>query len=225
MQGRIFAVKKVRLSLVTENRLTDQLKREIQILYSLQHPRIVMLHFDFSDAKYMYLGMEFASGGSLFEKLNAAGKFSSEKAAHYFRETCDALDYLHHLPGKVIHRDIKPENILLDAENHVKLADFGWANLIQAEKRDTFCGTLDYLPPEMIMGTGHDESVDMWNMGVLLYELTTGQSPFGSNSKETTSVHKQTLRFFVKELPFLLLLFAVVFVTELSNDNSLTTIQ
>jgi len=93
---------------------------------------------------------------------------------------------LHHLPQKVIHRDIKPENILLDADGHVKLADFGWANLLQANKRDTFCGTLDYLPPEMIMGVGHDESADMWNMGVLLYELTTGRSPFSSASKEAT---------------------------------------
>jgi len=179
-------VKKVRLSLIIENRLEDQLMREIKILYSLHHRRIVKLHFDFKDSRYMYLGMEFAPGGSLFDKLNKAGHFSVERATRYFMETCEALDYLHNLPDKVIHRDVKPENILLDAEDQVKLADFGWANMIQADKRDTFCGTLDYLPPEMIMGTGHDESVDMWNMGVLLYELTTGQSPFGSNSKETT---------------------------------------
>eukprot|EP00931_Biecheleriopsis_adriatica_P121990 TRINITY_DN9701_c0_g1_i1.p1 TRINITY_DN9701_c0_g1~~TRINITY_DN9701_c0_g1_i1.p1 ORF type:complete len:417 (+),score=99.60 TRINITY_DN9701_c0_g1_i1:43-1293(+) len=184
--GSLFAVKKVRLQLVIENKLMDQLGREIKILYSLQHPRIVRLHFDFKDAKHMYLGMEFASGGSLYDKLNTAGKFPCARAARYFRETCEALDYLHHLPEKVIHRDIKPENILLDAQDSVKLADFGWANRMQAGKRETFCGTLDYLPPEMIMGTGHDESVDMWNMGVLLYELTTGQSPFGSQSKETT---------------------------------------
>eukprot|EP00401_Gymnodinium_catenatum_P042335 CAMPEP_0117551148 /NCGR_PEP_ID=MMETSP0784-20121206/49043_1 /TAXON_ID=39447 /ORGANISM="" /LENGTH=424 /DNA_ID=CAMNT_0005348181 /DNA_START=41 /DNA_END=1315 /DNA_ORIENTATION=- len=185
-QQRIFAVKKVRLTLITENRLMDQLKREIHILYSLEHPRIIRLKFDFKDSKYMYLGMEFATGGSLFDRLNAAGKFTPELSARFFYETCEALDYLHHLPKKVIHRDIKPENILLDGEDHIKLADFGWANLLQADKRQTFCGTLDYLPPEMITGTGHDESVDMWNMGVLLYEMTTGQSPFGSSSKETT---------------------------------------
>jgi len=183
---RTFAVKKVRMSLILENRLSDQLKREIKILYALEHPRIIRLHFDFTDGKYMYLGMEFASGGSLFDLLNRAQKFSSEVSARYFLETCSALDYLHHLQEKVIHRDIKPENILIDGDDHIKLADFGWANLIQENKRDTFCGTLDYLPPEMILGTGHDESVDMWNMGVLLYEMTTGQSPFGSTSKETT---------------------------------------
>mmetsp|Transcript_16666 Transcript_16666/g.35299 ORF Transcript_16666/g.35299 Transcript_16666/m.35299 type:complete len:427 (+) Transcript_16666:62-1342(+) len=187
--GRLFAVKKVKLALITENHLTEQLRREVEILYSLHHPRCVRLHFDFDDGASMYLGMEFASGGSLFDRLNKAGKFPSKQAARYFYETCEALDYLHHLPKKVIHRDIKPENILLDGEDHVKLADFGWANLLgplQAKKRETFCGTLDYLAPEMIMGTGHDESVDMWNMGVLLYELTIGQSPFGADNKETT---------------------------------------
>lgn len=185
-RGRTFAVKKVRLQLITDNRLTEQLQREIGILYSLQHPRIVKLHFDFKDGRSMFLGMEFAAGGTLFDRLTKARKFSPEVAARYFLETCEALDYLHHLPEKVIHRDIKPENVLLDEEDHVKLADFGWANQLEHGKRDTFCGTLDYLPPEMITGTGHDESADMWNMGVLLYELTTGKSPFGSSSKETT---------------------------------------
>jgi len=187
-EKRTFAVKKVALDLIEQNRLTDQLRREINILYKLEHRRIVRLYFDFNDRGSMYLGMEFATGGSLFDKLNQARKFPPETASRYFYETCEALDYLHHLPEKVIHRDIKPENILLDGEDHIKLADFGWANLIQADltKRETFCGTLDYLPPEMIMGTGHDESADMWNMGVLTYELTTGQSPFGSSSKEAT---------------------------------------
>merc|ERR1719379_3326469 len=115
--------------------------------------------------------MEFAAGGGLFDKLRTSGRFTNEIAARYFFETCEALAYLHNeLAQPVIHRDIKPENILLDAEDHIKLADFGWANLVEADKRDTFCGTLDYLPPEMIMGTGHDESADMWNMGVLTYE-------------------------------------------------------
>jgi len=184
--GQPLAVKRVPLRLINENHLMDQLKREIHILYALQHPHIVRLHFNFEDDKYMYLGMEFCPGGSLFDKLQKQEKFKSPVAARYFRETCEALDYLHHLPDKVIHRDIKPENILLDALDSVKLADFGWANLLEADKRDTFCGTLDYLAPEMIKGTGHDESVDMWTMGVLLYELLTGQSPFGSTSKETT---------------------------------------
>mmetsp|Transcript_68671 Transcript_68671/g.198902 ORF Transcript_68671/g.198902 Transcript_68671/m.198902 type:complete len:423 (-) Transcript_68671:412-1680(-) len=184
--SQTFAVKKVKLSLINQNKLMNQLQREISILYSLKHPRIVQLHFDFDDGECMYLGLEFAPGGSLFDRLSRATKFAPDVACKYFSETCEALNYLHRLPEKVIHRDIKPENILLDGEDHIKLADFGWANLVEADKRDTFCGTLDYLAPEMIMGTGHDESVDMWNMGVLLYELLTGKAPFGSSSKEAT---------------------------------------
>merc|ERR1712224_61494 len=124
----------------------DQLRREIDILYSMQHPRIIRLHFDFQEEGSIYLGMDFAPGGSLFDRLNKASKFNPEIASRYFCETCEALDYLHHLPEPVIHRDIKPENILLDAEDHVKLADFGWANkYLEGSQRDTFCGTLDYL--------------------------------------------------------------------------------
>jgi len=185
-EQRVFALKSIKLSLVEENNLSQQVQREIDILYSLQHPRIIRLYFDFRDDTMMYLGMEFTQGGTLFERLSAAGKFPPELAAHYFRQTCEALDYLHHLADKVIHRDIKPENILLDSANNVKLADFGWANLMDINSRETFCGTLEYLAPEMISGAGHNESVDMWSMGVLLYELSTGQSPFFSNTKEAT---------------------------------------
>jgi len=186
-EKRIFAVKLIREDLIHQNRLTDQLQREIDLLYNMQHPRIIRLFFDFKEDGSIYLGMEFAAGGSLFDRLNQATKFKPDLASRYFYETCEALDYLHHLSEAVIHRDIKPENVLLDAEDHIKLADFGWANkYLEGDQRDTFCGTLDYLPPEMIMGTGHDTSADMWNMGVLLYELITGQSPFGAPSKEAT---------------------------------------
>lgn len=188
--SQLVAVKKVRLQLILDNHLMDQLQREIHILRKMDHPRIVRLFFHFEDKErhFMYLGMEFCEGGSLFDKLQKVERFECPVAARYFKEACEALDYLHHLPDKVIHRDIKPENILLTANDSVKLADFGWANLLQEaeDKRLTFCGTLDYSAPEMIKGTGHDESVDMWTMGVLLYELLTGQSPFGSSSKETT---------------------------------------
>jgi len=182
---RMFAVKKIKRSVVAEHNLNAQIQREIQIMYSTQHDRIVNLHFNFEDSRFIYLGLEFANGGTLFDQLNKARKFTPAVASRYFGETCDALNYLHSLPEKVIHRDIKPENLLLH-DDHIKLADFGWANLMQGSARETFCGTLDYLAPEMIQGTGHDESVDMWNMGVLLYELVTGQSPFGSTTKEAT---------------------------------------
>lgn len=186
-EQRVFAVKKVSLDLIESNRMTDQMRREINIQYSLEHRRIVRLYFDFNDRGSIFLGMEFAGGGSLWDKLSRDNqKFPLETASRYFCETCEALEYLHSRSEKVIHRDIKPENILLDAEDHVKLADFGWANLVQENKRETFCGTMEYLPPEMVMGEPYDESVDMWNMGVLAYEMTTCEAPFGASSKEAT---------------------------------------
>jgi len=188
VDAKPLAVKKIPLSIIKQHNLMDQSEREISILRSLKHPFIVQMHFDFRDQTHIYVGMEFAEGGGMFDLLSKGGKFSNEVAAQYFYETCDALEYLHTRPEKVIHRDIKPENILLDREGHVKLADFGWSNYLgkTAAYRATFCGTPDYLAPEMIRGEGHTESLDMWEMGVLLYEMTVGKSPFGSSSQETT---------------------------------------
>jgi len=120
--------------------------------------------------------------------MTKRGYFGHEIAARLFYELCDALEYIHGLPEKVIHRDIKPENILLDKDGHAKLADFGWSNALRsATHTTTYCGTSDYLAPEMLMGMGHNECLDMWEMGVLLYEMTMGYPPFGSSTQEKTA--------------------------------------
>lgn len=184
--SRPLAVKKVPLAVLRKHNLLDQMNREIEILRSLKHPRIIELHFDLQAHGDVLLGMEFAAGGMLFDKIKV-GKLSYEVAAQYVYELFDALAYIHGLTPPVIHRDIKLENILLDGEGHVKLADFGWSNVMSnASLRETFCGTPDYLAPEMIRGDGHNESLDMWTMGVLLFELIVGKSPFGSSSQELT---------------------------------------
>ena len=100
-------------------------------------------------------------------------------AAQYLREVIAAVKYLHSMDPPIIHRDIKPENILLDAEGAVKVADFGWSNFFNENlTRMTYCGTPEYLAPEMITQSGHDKSLDIWNLGVLLFELLTGNPPF-----------------------------------------------
>jgi serine/threonine protein kinase len=187
LDGDFFAVKKVPISILQQHQLTQQMDREISILRSLRHARIVELYWDFRDDKHIYLGMQYAKGGGMFDLLSRTGKFTYEKSAQYFYEVCDALEYLHNLPVPVVHRDIKPENILFDREGHVKLADFGWSNIMDnVNLRVTFCGTPDYLAPEMIRGEGHNTSLDMWEMGVLLYEMTVGKSPFGASNQEQT---------------------------------------
>lgn len=183
----IWAVKKIPKSLVQQHSLTEQMQREITIMRSLRHQNIVELHFSFEDDSHIFLGMEFAEGGGMFDLLSKVGKFTLDLAAQHFYEVCDALHYLHNRDPKIIHRDIKPENILLDKGMHAKLADFGWSNVMEnVSYRATFCGTPDYLAPEMILGEGHNESLDMWEMGVLLYEMVVGRSPFGGTSQNDT---------------------------------------
>lgn len=140
----------------------------------------------------------------MFARLSKCGKFTPAATAQYFYEMCDALQYMHALTPPVIHRDIKPENILLSKDGHVKLADFGWSNvMVDAGLRATFCGTPDYLAPEMIRGDGHSESLDMWQMGVLLYEMAIGKSPFGASTQQQTCklILRLDLRFPSSTLP------------------------
>merc|ERR1711970_666287 len=112
------------------------------------------------------------------------GKFDEKRTAKYIRQMSAALAYCH--TKKVIHRDIKPENLLLDMKGDLKIADFGWSVHAPTSRRATMCGTLDYLPPEMIEGHAHDEKVDLWSLGVLTYEFLVGKPPFeAENNNET----------------------------------------
>lgn len=110
-------------------------------------------------------------------------RLSEEATAKYVAQIASALKYCH--SRKVIHRDIKPENLLIGAKDEVKIADFGWC-VHSNERRATICGTLDYLPPEMVSGAKHDEKVDLWSLGVLCYELLIGKPPFESPRQEET---------------------------------------
>lgn len=113
-------------------------------------------------------------------------EFDERTSAQYLRELTSALQYLHSRDPPIIHRDIKPENILLDTEGRGKLADFGWSNYYTEDStRDTYCGTLDYLAPEMVNRSGHTVKLDIWSLGVLLYEMLAGRAPFESKQKET----------------------------------------
>ncbi|CAM9584795.1 unnamed protein product, partial [Laminaria digitata] len=109
---------------------------------------------------------------------------SERRAAVYVKEVADALSYCH--SKHVIHRDLKPENLLVGHNGELKIADFGWSVHAPSNRRQTFCGTLDYLPPEMVEGKDHDEAVDIWALGVLMYELLVGNPPFDANGNSAT---------------------------------------
>lgn len=161
-----------------------QLRREVEIQSHLRHPNILRLYGYFHDASRVYLILEFAPRGELYSELQRCGHFPENISATYIMELADALNYCH--TKKVIHRDIKPENLLLGANGELKIADFGWSVHTPSSRRSTLCGTLDYLPPEMIEGKTHDEKVDLWSLGVLCYEFLVGKPPFEAKTHEET---------------------------------------
>ena len=161
-----------------------QLRREIEIQSHLRHQNILRLYGYFYDKKRVYLILEYAAQGELYKILSKVGKFPEDQTAGYIKSLAEALNYLH--LKHVIHRDIKPENLLLDSTGEIKIADFGWSVHAPTDRRKTLCGTLDYLPPEMIEGKEHDHAVDLWTLGVLCYEFLVGQPPFLASDPQDT---------------------------------------
>ena len=149
----------------------EQLNNEIEILAKCNHPGIIELKTVFNDDSYIYMIMELANDGTLFHTLKKNKKLDEETTANYMEQIINAISYLHSMTPPILHRDIKPENVLMSG-NRLKLCDFGWSNLDKKDDiRNTFCGTPDYLSPEMILGTGHNEKLDVWTLGILMFEL------------------------------------------------------
>ncbi|KAM5274495.1 aurora kinase B isoform 2-T2 [Ctenodactylus gundi] len=186
----IVALKVLFKSQIEKEGVEHQLRREIEIQAHLQHPNILRLYNYFYDRRRIYLILEYAPRGELYKELQKSRTFDEQRTATIMEELADALLYCH--GKKVIHRDIKPENLLLGLQGELKIADFGWSVHAPSLRRKTMCGTLDYLPPEMIEGRTHNEKVDLWCIGVLCYELLVGNPPFESAS------HNETYRRIVK---------------------------
>ena len=161
--------------------------REVEIMYKLDHPNIVKLYSHFEDSKYCYLIMQYLPNGNAYDLLIKNGKKPDIKlVASIVRDVIRAVYYLHNMVPIIVHRDIKPENILLDENYNAHLIDFGWSNyIINGRRRNSICGTPLYYPPEMINDLGHDETADIWCIGILLVELSCGKTPFQGNDIET----------------------------------------
>lgn len=205
--GLIFALKVMSKSEIMNLKLEKSLRREIEIQSNLYHINITRLYSWFHDSINIYLLLEYSIEGELYTHLKKLKRFDNIMASNYIFQITQALIFLHQ--RGIIHRDLKPENIMVSLDNQLKLSDFGWSVQInqnqnqnqihnqtqtqktphqkkQKQKRLTICGTLDYLPPEMIESKSHDFSVDIWALGILCYELLVGKPPFEAINRNIT---------------------------------------
>ncbi|KHJ48251.1 kinase domain protein [Trichuris suis] len=185
--GRIFAMKVLKkASIVRNQKDTAHTKAERNILEAVKSSFIVDLKYAFQTGGKLYLILEYLGGGELFMHLEREGIFMEDTARFYLSEITCALQHLHQ--QGIIYRDLKPENILLDVTGHVKLTDFGLCK--EAIKGDamthTFCGTIEYMAPEILMRTGHGKAVDWWSLGALMYDMLTGGPPFTAENRKKT---------------------------------------
>ena len=187
-----YAIKAIDKRNTTNIQEKPYFRREIEIMYRIHHPNVVKLFGHFEDNTYCYFIMEYIQGGNIYSYVpkNGIRKISTQQVASIIKDVISATYFLHNMIPPIIHRDIKPENVLLGSGMQAKLTDFGWSNYMQGEyKRTTVCGTPIYLAPEMISNSGHDEKVDIWCIGVLLFELMTGVQPWKGTDVNTVKMN------------------------------------
>ncbi|KXS16880.1 Pkinase-domain-containing protein, partial [Gonapodya prolifera JEL478] len=184
--GDKVAVKVIEKAQIKSPKQVARLQREIRFLKLLYHPHIVKVHDVMETSDSIFIIMEYAVGGELFDYIVANKRVKEKEARAFFRQVLSAVDYCHQ--NSIIHRDLKPENLLLDANKCIKIIDFGFGNTFNRDGSllDTFCGSPFYAAPEMILGRAYrGPEVDMWSLGVILFALLCGHLPFDDdNMKE-----------------------------------------
>jgi serine/threonine protein kinase len=178
---KVYAMKVLNKSTIIARNEVDHTKSEKSILMKLEHPFLVKLHYSFQTPDKLFFVMDYINGGELFFHLQRDKRFSEDRVRFYAAEIVSGLDYLH--SAGVIYRDLKPENLLLTRDGHIVMTDFGLSKEGLHDKFDrtgTFCGTPEYLAPEVLEGKGYTKAVDWWSFGTLVYEMLTGLPPFYS---------------------------------------------
>mmetsp|Transcript_36387 Transcript_36387/g.61522 ORF Transcript_36387/g.61522 Transcript_36387/m.61522 type:complete len:403 (-) Transcript_36387:172-1380(-) len=176
--GEIYALKSLKKQHLLRRKQIAHTQTERKVLQQIESPFIVNLRFAFQDRDRLYMVLDYFTGGELFYHLKTGGRFGYQRARFYAVEICLALECLHN--NDIIYRDLKPENILLDDEGHIRLTDFGLSKdcMIGNQSTKTFCGTPEYLAPEVIVGKSYTKAVDWWSFGTVVYEMTCGLPPF-----------------------------------------------
>ncbi|XP_061519907.1 cGMP-dependent protein kinase 1-like [Phycodurus eques] len=194
-QTRTFAMKLLKKRQLLSGGQREQARSEKVIMSQTRCRFVVRLYRTFKDSKYLYMLMEACLGGELWTLLRDRGCFAAACSRFYVACVLQALSYLH--ARRIVYRDLKPENVLLDARGYAKLVDFSFAKKLgfgesrkaktnETEKTWTFCGTPEYMAPEVILNKGHDTRADLWSLGVLMFELLTGSPPFcGADAVQT----------------------------------------
>jgi len=180
-QGKLYAMKVLKKTDVVQRRQVEHTMAERRVLQNVQYPFIVSLHYAFQTPTKLHLVIDYCPGGELFFHLSRDTRFDEGRGRFYAAEVTLALEYLHRM--HVVFRDLKPENVLLDADGHIKLTDFGLSKegVVDNASAKTMCGTPEYLAPEVVMRRGGGRSADWYSLGALIFEMLTGLPPFYSN--------------------------------------------
>ncbi|KAI8365469.1 kinase-like domain-containing protein [Choanephora cucurbitarum] len=176
VNGCYYAIKAIDKKDLVSKRQVEHAHNEKEILSEVKHPFLVNYHGSFQTSTHVFLVMDYVVGGELFQLIREKKKLTETETRFYAAQVVLAIDYLHR--QNIVYRDLKPENILIDKQGYIKITDFGFAKKITQDRTWTLCGTPDYIAPEIIRSQGYTKAVDWWSLGVLIYEMMTGEPPF-----------------------------------------------
>lgn len=196
---RFYAIKVLKKAQVVKMKQIEHTNDERRMLNRVRHPFLITLWGTWQDSRNLYMVMDFVEGGELFSLLRKSQRFPNPVAKFYAAEVTLALEYLH--SHQIIYRDLKPENLLLDRHGHLKITDFGFAKEVP-DITWTLCGTPDYLAPEVVSSKGYNKSVDWWSLGILIFEMLCGFTPFW-DSGSPVKIYENILRGRIKYPPYL----------------------